>query len=280
MWLAWTPPRDRNSGQSTCWSDSKGRNITWGISECLLVDGPRLIVSPGGAKALIAALDKHNGQTLWTAKPLEGDHAGYSSPILFRYSGRRILANCSSAHGYGVDAETGKLVWTVPLRNSFGTNATTPVYGDGSIFYVTAFAFGTCYHLRAGEAGFLPEKAWTTTLDSCTGAVILVDGLLYGSGYEKHKSWLCLDWQSGEVRYEFKGLKTSSAVYADGRLYCLAEDGVVALLKVTGQQCQIVSQFRLVPERTSDAWAYPVMLHGRLYLRYHDTLCCYDVRAE
>jgi outer membrane protein assembly factor BamB len=26
----------------------QGRNITWGLSECLLVDGPRLIVTPGG----------------------------------------------------------------------------------------------------------------------------------------------------------------------------------------------------------------------------------------
>ena len=89
--------------------------------------------------------------------------------------------------------------------------------------------------MQPGEAGIQPEKAWTTTLDNCTGAVILVDGLLLGSGYEKHKSWLCLDWQSGQVRYEFKGLTTSSAVYADGRLYCLAEDGRAALLKANAR---------------------------------------------
>ena len=67
----------------------------------------------------------------------------------------------------------------------------------------------------------------------------MIDGSLYGSGYEKHKSWLCLDWNSGQVRYEFKGLTTSSAVYADGRLYCLAEDGRAALLKPTPEQCEI-----------------------------------------
>lgn len=54
----------------------QAKNINWAISESLLVDGPRLIVGPGGVKALMAALDKHSGHTLWTTKPLGGDHAG------------------------------------------------------------------------------------------------------------------------------------------------------------------------------------------------------------
>jgi hypothetical protein len=29
-----------------------------------------------------------------------------------------------------------------------------------------------------------------------------------------------------------------------------------------------------------DVWAHPVILDGRLYLRYHDTLWCYDVKGK
>jgi outer membrane protein assembly factor BamB len=257
-----------------------GRNLTWGLSECLLVDGPRLIVTPGGEKALMAALDKTSGRTVWTTEPLREDRVTHSAPILFRHAGRRILANCSSAHGFGVDAATGKLLWTVPLRNTFGTNVATPVYGAGSVFYVTAYACGACYRLRPGEDGPRPEKAWDTTLDTCTGAVLFVDGLLFGSGYQKHKSWLCLEWQSGQARYEFKGLTTGAAVYADGRLYCLAEDGRAALLRPTAERFEVDGQFRLVKERARDAWSHPVLFDGRLYLRYHDTLWCYDVRGK
>ncbi len=257
----------------------QGQNITWAMSECLLVDGPRLIVTPGGEKALMAALDKQNGRTLWTTEPLAGDRVAHASPALFRHAGRRILANCSSGHGFGVDADTGKLLWTVPLKNEYGTNITTPVYGGGRIFFVTAYVFGACYRLPR-EVGMTPERVWTTTLDTCTGAVLLVDGLLLGSGYEKHKSWLCLDWQTGQVRWEFKGLTTSAAVYADGRLYCLAEDGRAALLKPTAERCEMAGQFRLVPEKVRDAWAHPVLLNGRLYLRYHDALWCYDVHGK
>ena len=86
-----------------------------------------------------------------------------------------------------------------------------------------------------------------------------------------------MDWQSGEIRHESKDLTTGAAVYADGRLYCLAEDGQAALLKPTPGKFEIKGQFRLVPEKTHDAWTHPVLLHGRLYLRYHDSLWCYDV---
>jgi outer membrane protein assembly factor BamB len=255
-------------------------DITWGYSECLLVDGPRLIVTPVGGKAMMVALDKQSGRTRWMTEPLDGDRASHASPILFCH-GRRILASCSSSHGVGVDADTGKLLWTVPLRSPFKVNVATPVYRDGSIFYVTAYVYGACYRLRPGEDGaLLPEKAWSTTLDSCTGAALLVGDKLFGSGYEKHKSWLCIDWESGKTQYESKGLSTSSAVYADGRFYCLVVDGQAALAKPTAERLKTVGQFRLVPEKTSDAWAYPVVLHGRLYLRYHDTLWCYDVQAK
>jgi outer membrane protein assembly factor BamB len=162
----------------------------------------------------MAALDKQSGRTVWTTEPLREDRASHSSPLLFRHAGRRIIANCSSAHGFAVDADTGRLLWTVPLRSPYGVNVATPVYGAARVFYTTPYVYGTCYALRPGPTGPEAEKAWSTTLDTCTGTVLLLDGLLDGNGYKKHKSWLCLDWKSGEIRYELKGLTTGAAVYA------------------------------------------------------------------
>ena len=125
-----------------------GRNITWAVSECLLVDGPRVIVTPGGTKALMAALDKHTGATIWTTEALGTDRTSHSSPILLRYGGRRLIANCSSAHGFGVEADTGKLLWTVPLNNPHGVNVATPIYGTGCLFYVTPYAEHGRLYLR------------------------------------------------------------------------------------------------------------------------------------
>jgi len=258
-----------------------GRNITWAVSECLLIDGDRVIVTPGGTKALMSALDKRIGQTLWTTKPLDEDNTSHSSPVLFRYAGRRMIANCSSAHGFGVDADTGELLWTVPLRNPHGVNVSTPVYDSGCVFFMTPYAeHGRQYRLRLDGNAISAEHVWTSPVDAVTGGAVLVDGTLFAAGYRECKWWLAIDWQSGRTRYEFKDLTTGSAIYADSRLYCLDERGAVALLKPGAAGLEIAGQFQLVTDRVRDAWAHPVLLDGRLYLRYHDGLWCYDVQAQ
>jgi outer membrane protein assembly factor BamB len=258
-----------------------GKNITWALSECLLVDGERLIVTPGGRKALMAALDKRTGETIWTTPPLDDNETSHCSPILFRHAGRRLISNCSSAHGFGVDADTGELLWSVPLRNPFGTNISTPIYGDGCVFYVTPYAeMGRAYRLRADGQGIAAEHVWSHPLDTVTGSGVLVDGTLFAAGYKTSKWWFGVDWQTGRTKYEFKELTTGAAIYADGRLYCLDERGTAALLKPGPEGLDMMGRFRLVSERVNDAWAHPVLLNGRLYLRYHDTLWCYDVKEH
>lgn len=257
----------------------RGKNITWALSECLLVDGPRVIVTPGGVEALMAALDKRTGETLWTTPALADDRTSHSSPILFRYGGRRIIANCSSAHGFGVDADTGELLWTVPLNNPHGVNVSTPIYGSGCVFFMTPYSEqGRLYRLRAGPQRMTAEHAWSSPIDAVTGCGVLVDGTLFAAGYRDVKWWLGIDWQTGETKCELKDLTTGAAIYADGRLYVLDERGTAALLKPGPDGLEVISRFQLTPDRVRNAWAHPVLLRGRLYFRYHDTLWCLNVK--
>jgi len=254
------------------------KNITWALSECLLVDGQRLIVTPGGKKALMAAVDKLDGRTVWTTEPVGDEKTSHCSPILFRHVDRRVIANCSAEHGFGVDADTGKLLWTVPLKNRFGTNISTPIYGDGLIYYVTPYAeHGRAYQLETNGSGITARHVWTSKLDTVTGAGVLVDNVFFSARYRKpEKWWFGLDWQTGRTKYELEELTTGAAIYADGRLYCLDERGNVALLKPEG--LKIAGRFRLPTEKIGrDAWTHPVLNDGRLYLRYHDSLWCYNV---
>ena len=256
-----------------------GRNITWALSESVLVDGERVVVTPGGDKALMAALDKQDGQTVWTTAPLGTDRASHSSPLLFRFAGRRQIANCSSAHGFGVDADNGQLLWTVPLKNQYGVNTSSPVFGDGSVFFVTPYAEeGRLYRLKTNQRSFSAQHAWSSRLDTVTGCAVLIDDTLFAAGYRKSKWWFGLDWQTGEVKCELKDFTTGAAVYADGQLYCLDERGKVGLLKPNANRLEVTGRFQLITDRVRDAWAHPVVYDGRLYLRYHDSLYCYDVK--
>ncbi|MCZ7634686.1 MAG: PQQ-like beta-propeller repeat protein [Verrucomicrobia bacterium] len=149
-----------------------GRNITWGLSESLLVDGDRVIATVGGSRALMAAFDVRSGQMVWSSPPLrlgeartaahervatpagEADSGSYTSPILAQLAGRRQLVNCSLRHVFGVDADTGELLWSQPFPTRFSVIAATPVLvGDG--VFVTAPDAGAAgaFGCRAARKG-------------------------------------------------------------------------------------------------------------------------------
>lgn len=273
--------------------------IHWGLSENLLVDGPRIIVTPGGSKTLIAALDKKTGETVWASEPLrlgksdlpshdrvaeppgQIDNASYASPVLFKVGERRLLLNCSLRHVFGADADTGQLLWSRPMPTRYSVIATTPVrVGDGVFVTAPDGQGGKLFRLRTDGPQVRVEETWSTELDTCQGGVVLVNGTLYGAMYRERKTWLCLDAQKGKTRYRLDDLAKGPLLYADKRLYCLSEEGEVALLNPTEKSFEIAGRFRLVPERKSDAWTHPVISAGRLYLRYHETLFCYDLQAK
>lgn len=274
-----------------------GENITWGLSENLLIDGPRVLVTPGGTRALMAALDKETGATVWASEPLllgptadplhervadprgKADNASYTSPILFRLGGRRHLVSCSLRHAFGVDADTGKLLWTRPLPTRHSVIAATPVLVGDSVF-VTApdTDGGKLFRLIQEGTDLRVETRWVTDLDTCHGGLVRVGQTLYGSFYRRSKGWVGLDTRTGHIRHQLKDLAMGSVLYADGRLYGLSQEGEMALLEPKEDGLDYAGRFRLVAEHKNDVWTHPVIVAGRLYLRYHENLFCYDVR--
>jgi hypothetical protein len=50
------------------------------------------------------------------------------------------------------------------------------------------------------------------------------------------------------------------------------------MVRPRGKGLHVAGKLQLVTARVRDAWAQPVLLDGRLYLRYHDALWCFDVK--
>ncbi len=276
-----------------------GRNITWALSEGLLVDGPRVIVTVGGSEALVAALDKRTGRVVWRTPPLklgssndpnhervteppgELDNASYAAPILFEFGRRRLIAGCSTKHLFGVDADSGELLWTRALPTRYSVIAATPVLTDSGIFITAPDTdAGGLFRLGLDGNRVTIERAWSTKLDTCHGGLVRAGDYLVGSRYRPSKGWLALDVRSGEVRHELTDLTMGSVIYADGRFYCLTQDGEMVLLKLAAAGFEYAGRFPFIAERKNDVWAHPVILDGRLYLRYHENLSCYDIRAK
>ena len=61
----------------------------WAYCESPLIDGEKLICTPGGSEATVVALDKKTGDVIWKGQTPEGDGAGYASPIVINAAGHR-----------------------------------------------------------------------------------------------------------------------------------------------------------------------------------------------
>jgi outer membrane protein assembly factor BamB len=272
-------------------------NIQWGLSECLLVDADRVLVTPGGPETLMVALDRNTGATVWQTEPLrfqrthkmggealdppqpDTDKAGYASPVLFELDGRRLVAGASARHAFLVDATAGKLLWTEPVFARYEVIGAMPAFWHDSVFFCSPDEFGgRLFRIVTTPETCRGEARWENPSDNCHGALIAVGDRLYGSGYRRYRPWACIDLPTGRTLYEKADLGIGSGVYADGHLYALAQDGTVALLKPTPAGFEEAGRFRLVTQPVQDVWAHPVIHGGRLYLRYHDTLWCYDLR--
>lgn len=268
----------------------RGKNIYWALSECLLVDERAVFATAGGPEALLVALDKKNGTVIWKSEPLldsEGERApetaSYVSPVLVQFGKRRLIIGCSLKHLFCVDADSGKLQWAERMPTTYSVLAMMPVLVGDSIFMTAPHGRGgRLFRLVApgdaqGKVGV--EELWTTRLDTCQGGVVHVDGKLFGSFYGPRKGWAAVNAKDGEILYQAEELIKGAGLYANERLYVLSEDGWMVLLAPGEKAFEEKGRFRLAEARKNDAWAHPVIHDGRLYLRYHDTMSCYDIRG-
>jgi outer membrane protein assembly factor BamB len=188
-----------------------------------------------------------------------------------------LLVTLSLRHVVCVDAEGGKVLWTFYKKTRYDANCATPVYYDGGIFHTNPTGSGGVFlRLIVEPDSVRARKQWDCRMDNISGGAVAPDGLIYGSGHVG-TGWACMDARTGEEKYNVKSMAQGSLIYADGRLYCLSERGLAALVRA-GPEHDVLGRFQLVQRRCRDAWAHPVILDGRLYLRYHEHLYCYDIR--
>ena len=257
--------------------DSK--NIKWALAESVLIDGDRVICSPGGPKASVVALDKKTGQTVWTGGST-GDLAGYATPTIAECGGLRMILTMSAKALIGVNADNGDLLFRHEHITKYDVNALKPIYHDGRVFISSGYGSGSAMVKLDVQGGKVTaEEVWTfKELDNHHGGVMLLDGYLYGSS--ARGMWICLDWKTGEKMYGERGIGKGSVTFADGMLYMMNEKRGVGLAKPTPAGHTVVSRFEIPAGGREPTWAHPVVCGGRLYLRHSDRLFAYDVRAK
>jgi outer membrane protein assembly factor BamB len=254
----------------------------WGYTESPLVDGDKVVCTPGGGQGTVAALDKKTGDVLWRSKDFK-DGAQYSSLVVATVGGVRQYVQMTGQSVAGVAADDGRLLWRFACSNPVAA-VPTPVVHDDHVYSTSGYNAG-CRLLRiVPEANtFRAEKVYTSAdMTSHHGGVVLVDGHVYG--YSDRNNWVCQDFLTGKVVWKSNKLDKGSLTCAGGQLYCYGQTGTLVLVDVGTSGWQEHGRFE-IPEKTQvrrkyspNIWTHPVVAHGRLYLRDQDLLFCYDVK--
>jgi len=251
----------------------------WALAESLLIDGAHLISCPGGPQASMVALDKNTGVIVWKAAST-GELAGYSSPVLINFQGMRILVDLTAKAIIGVNADTGELLWHIAHETYADENIMMPIFKDDCLFVSTLATGSVKWKLQLDEGKVKLQEIWRSKdLDNHHGGMVLIDGYLYGtSTFKNRDKWVCLDWETGALRYIDEGTGKSSLTYADGNLYTLSINRLVGLVKPSPEKFEVVSTFEIPAGGEGLSWAHPVVCDGRLYLRHGDFLYAYGIR--
>ena len=255
----------------------RGRQLQWLISESPLVDGPHVIVSPGGPGAGMVKLDKMTGNTVWTSKDLS-DPAGYSSVIAADVQGVRTYLTFTAEAGVGVRASDGKLMFRYPNAANSVANVATPIFHDNKVFFSSAYGTGGGLVDLTAQNGEVRAKEvyFTSNMKNHHGGIVLVDGYLYGFN---DSILTCLEFATGKMMWRDRSVGKGSVTFADGSLYIQSENNTVGLAEATPSGYREKGRFR-IPDKGLPSWAHPVVSDGRLYVRNQDTLLVYDIKAR
>lgn len=272
--------------------DFGGRMMSgWGYSESPLVDGDKLICTPGAGDAMIVALDKKTGKTLWKAG-LPGDvgrrgrdGAAYSSVVISNGGGVKQYIQLTGRGLISVDAKTGKTLWTYNRIANGTANIPTPLVKGDLVFCSTGYGTGAALLkiVKKGGSVDVEEQYFLDRrkLQNHHGGMILVGDYVYcGHGHNQGYP-ICIELKTGKVQWgggRTRGAGTGSAavVYADGHLYFRYENGVMALIEATPKEYRLKGSFKLA-SINGRSWPHPAIYDGKLYLRDQGTLMCYEI---
>ncbi|HEX4955238.1 MAG TPA: PQQ-binding-like beta-propeller repeat protein [Thermoanaerobaculia bacterium] len=263
----------------------------WKFAESPLVDGDRVVVTPGSKTAALVALDKKTGEPVWrTALPESlgekgADGAAYSSVVISNGAGVKQYVQLIGRGVIGVEAATGRLLWSYNRVANNVANIPTPLVWGDHVFVSTGYGTGAALlELAKADGGVKAREVYfidAQIFQNHHGNMILHDGHVYaGSGHNKgfpvavKMTDGALAW--GPVRNAGSG--SAAVAFADGKVYLRYQNGVMVLMEASPEGYRERGSFK-IPDVSAPSWSHPVISGGKLYLREQDNLFVYDLKG-
>ena len=235
----------------------------FGFVSSPLIDGHALYVQAANS---IVKLDKDTGETLWRQLGESADifsSGAFSSPILTEIAGTPQLLVQTREVLFGLELESGEILWQQAVPNFRGMNILTPVVYQDHVL-TSSYRNGTfLYRITKSGDRFSSREVWRNKVQGYMSSPVIVDGHAYlhlGNG-----RLACLNLATGIETWISKpfGKYWSLAVQAD-RLLALDTDGEVHLLQANPETLTVLDS-RQVSEHST--WAHLAIRGDQLFVR-------------
>ena len=261
----------------------------WGTAASPVLHGDRLyFVNDNDKQSELLALDKRTGREIW--RVARDEKSNWATPFVWESGQRAEIIAPGSGHVTSYDLD-GKLLWSLTGMSTI--TIATP-YTDGGLLYVSSGYVGDklrpLYAIRPGASGDISLKpgetsnafiAWSNpTAAPYNPSTLVHDGRLY----VLHDRGLvsCYDAKTGDMRYDRERLPngfafTSSPWVADGKIFCLNEDGVCFVLRA-GDKFELLHTNKLLDDDM--CMATPAPVGDKLLIRTAARLYCIQVARK
>jgi outer membrane protein assembly factor BamB len=236
-----------------------------------LVKGDRIYLQSGGENGKSAfALNKSDGQVIWHGL---NDRIGYGTPVWIDQASPQVIFFTGEAV-VGLAADSGKELWRYPWKTQYDLNVATPVYAEGRVFVSSNYGTGGAVFQLAASSK--PQTVWKKkTMQNHCATSIFFEGNLYGFSERRIR---CVNFQSGDVKWDHSGLGLGTVLLADGKLIAFSDKGELYLLKAAPAAFEAISHFSVFPQRPL-TWTVPVVSGGKLFVRSENELVAFGIAA-
>lgn len=263
-----------------------------GYGESVLIDGDRLICTPGGEKAMLVALDRRSGELIWKASiPAIGekgrDGAAFSSIVISKGAGVRQYVQLTGRGLIGIEADSGRYLWGYNDISNTTANIPTPVVHGDLVFSANGYNAGSVLiklEPTKEGTGVAAKEVYClrgSRFQNHHGGFVLIGNYIFGGHGSNNGLPTCVELKTGRIVWKSRGPGTGSAsvVAADGHLYFRYQNGVMALIEANPASYQSKGSFK-IPGAGGDSWSHPMISHGKLFLREKDDLWVYHLRQS
>ena len=262
----------------------------WQFSESPLVDGDRVIFTPGHPEHFMVALNAKTGDVIWETKAeLKGtghEGTGYTGAVISNAAGVKQYVTMVGKGCIGVAAADGKLLWHYnPVANGTAV-IPTPLVWDDYVFASSGYGTGAALlKLSKDGDGVKAEEQYflkAGTFQNHHGGMVRIGDYIYAGTGHNNGFPICLEWKTGKVAWNKDrgpGRESAAEISADGNLYFRYQNGIMALIGATPKGYEERGVFKL-PYIEGESWPHPAINGGKLYVRAHNVLMCFDVKGK